>query len=161
MSENQEKALKTVKNYTWWSMGAGLVPVPVLDLVAVSGVQIKMLAEVSKVYGVPFEESRVKAVIGSLLGFLVPQSLANLAWSLGKIVPGIGTVAGASAMVLSSGASAWALGHVFIQHFETGGTFLDFKPEKVEEYFKKKFQEGQQVAESMQAEKTAEAPVEA
>jgi len=32
-----------------------------------------------------------------------------------------------------SGAYAWALGKVFIQHFQSGGTFLDFDAEKVKE----------------------------
>jgi len=72
VSENEQKALKTVKNYMWWSMGAGLIPVPFVDLVAVSGVQLKMLAEISKIYGVQFQESRGKAVIGSLIGSIVP-----------------------------------------------------------------------------------------
>jgi uncharacterized protein (DUF697 family) len=158
MSENQEKATKTVRNYMWWSMGAGLVPVPFLDLIAVSGVQLKMLADVSKIYDVPFEESRVKAVIGALLGFIVPQSLTcGMVGSLIKFLPGIGALAGAPAMAAFSGGSAWALGQVFIQHFECGGTFLDFKPETVEEYFKKKFQEGQEVATHMQTENKAEA----
>jgi uncharacterized protein (DUF697 family) len=157
MSENQEKAIKTVRRYVWWSMGAGLVPIPILDLVAVSGAQLKMLAELSKIYGVPFEESRVKSVIGALLGFIVPQSVTcGLVGSLIKVIPGVG-LAGYPAMALFSGAAAWALGHVFIQHFESGGTFLDFKPETVEEYFRNKFQEGQKVAAAMRTEGKAEA----
>lgn len=158
MSENQEKAIKTVRKYMWWSMGAGLVPVPILDLVAVSGAQLKMLADVSKIYGVPFEESRVKAVIGSLLGFIVPQSVCSaVVGSFMKVIPGVGSLVGAPIMALFSGAAAWAVGNVFIQHFESGGTFLDFKPETVEEYFRNKFQEGQKVAEAMRAEEKVEA----
>ena len=56
MTEKQQEAVKTVKRYMWWSMGAGLVPVPVLDLAAVSGVQLKMLAEISRIYDVPVSE---------------------------------------------------------------------------------------------------------
>ena len=29
------------------------------------------------------------------------------------------------------------MGKVFIQHFESGGTFLDFDPDKVRSYFSK------------------------
>jgi uncharacterized protein (DUF697 family) len=158
VSEKQDKALKKVRNYMWWSMGAGLVPVPFLDLVAVSGVQLKMLAEISKIYEVPFQESRGKALIGSLLGFIVPQSLAcGVVGSVMKAIPGLGALAGAPAMALFAGSAAWALGKVFVQHFESGGTFLDFNPEKVKEYFKTQFQEGQTVATAMQSEKQAEA----
>ena len=157
MSEKQDTALKTVKNYVWWSMGAGLVPFPILDLVAVSGVQLKMLSQISKIYDIPFQESRVKAVIGSLLGFIVPESLSCVAGSALKAMPVLGTVVGASAMVVCSGAATWALGKVFIQHFESGGTFLDFDPDAVKEYFRAQFQEGQKIAETVPAEEKVEA----
>ena len=157
MSEQEQKALKTVKNYMWWTMGAGLVPVPILDLVAVSGAQLKMLAELSKIYDVPFEKNRGKAIVGSLVGFVLPHSLSyGIVFSLLKAAPLVGSVAGGSSMVLLSGASAWALGKVFIQHFESGGTFLDFDPERVREYFKAQFEEGRNIATSMHSGEKAE-----
>ncbi len=61
-------------------------------------------------------------------------------------------------MVLFCGASTWALGKVFIQHFESGGTFLDFKPEEVKEYFKAQFVEGRKMATTMGPNEKAEAP---
>jgi uncharacterized protein (DUF697 family) len=158
MTEKQQKAVNTVKRYMWWSMGAGLVPVPVLDLLAVSGVQFKMLAELSKQYGIPFKESRGKAVIGSLVGFVLPHSMSVFLFgTLAKAAPGVGSVAGASAMVVTAGACAWALGNVFIQHFESGGTFLDFDPEAVKEYFKAQFEEGKKVAATLKPEGEVEA----
>ena len=160
MSEKQEKALKTTKNYMWWSMGAGLIPVPYVDLAAVSGVQLKMVAEISKIYEIPFQESRGKAVIGSLVGFVLPHATAyGLLGSLLKAVPVVGALTGAPAMALFCGAYAWALGNVFIQHFESGGTFLNFKPDEVKEYFRAKFEEGKNVASTMETEQKAEVPV--
>ena len=155
MSERQEKALKTVKHYMWWSMGAGLIPVPVLDLAAVSGTQLKMLAEISKIYEVPFVENRGKAIIGSLLSFVLSHSMAcGAIGSLVKAIPVVGALAGAPAMVVFSGASAWALGNVFIRHFEAGGTLLDFDAEKAKEYYKAQFEEGQKIAATPQEENT-------
>lgn len=160
MSEEQPKALKTVKNYMWWSMGAGLIPVPFVDWAAVSGVQLKMVAEISKIYGVPFQESRGKAVIGSLVGFVLPHATAfGLIGGLLKAIPVVGALAGAPAMALFCGAYAWALGNVFIQHFESGGTFLNFNPEEVREYFKAQFEEGRKMATTMGTQEKAESPV--
>ena len=154
MTEKQQEAVKTVKRYMWWSMGAGLVPVPILDLLAVSGVQLKMLAALSKHYGVPFKKSSGKAVIGSLVGFVLPHSLSVFMFdTLAKTMPGVGSLAGASTMVVVAGAYAWALGNVFIQHFESGGTFLDFDPEAVKEYFRAQFEEGKKVAATLKPEK--------
>jgi len=31
---------------------------------------------------------------------------------------------------------SWAVGRIFMQHFASGGTFLDFDPDKVRAFFK-------------------------
>jgi uncharacterized protein (DUF697 family) len=158
VSEKQQIALDTVKRYMWLSGAAGLVPVPVADLIAVSGVQLKMLADVSKVYGVPFHASRGKMVIASTIGYVLPHALSfGLIGSLIKAIPLIGTLAGEPAMALFSAASAWALGTVFIQHFESGGTFLNFDPEAVKEYYRAQFASGQKMAASMKPDEKAPA----
>ncbi len=152
MNEKQQLATKKIRNYMYWSVGAGLVPVPFLDLVAISAVQLKLVCELAKIYEVPFSESRGKAIVGALVGTLVPQSLAcSVVGSALKAIPAVGTIAGASTMALSSGAAAWALGKVFVQHFEAGGTLLDFNPDAVREYFRTQFEEGQKMTASMQA----------
>jgi len=158
MSEKQQQSLKTVKRYMWWSMGAGLVPLPILDLVAVSGVQLKMIADISKIYDISFKNSRVRAVIGSLVGFVFPHAMSyGLVGSLVKAIPWGGALAVAPSMALFSGACTWALGNVFIQHFESGGTFLNFDPDAVKEYFRAQFEEGKKVAAEMKAEEKPEA----
>jgi uncharacterized protein (DUF697 family) len=162
VSEKQQQSLKVVKRAMWWSMGAGLVPLPILDLVAVSGVQLKMLSDLSTIYDLPFQKSRVSAVVGSLVGFVVPHALSyGLIGSLAKTIPWGGAIAVAPSMALFSGACSWALGNVFIQHFESGGTFLDFNPDAVKEYFRAQFEEGKTVAAAMKAEGQPEADAKA
>ena len=141
----------------WWSMGAGLIPVPFLDWATVSGLQLKMVAEIAKVYGVPFREDRGKAIIGSLAAFVFPHSIAcGIIGSFLKTIPIIGTLSGAPALALLCGAYSRAMGAVFIQHFESGGTFLDFNPAEVREHFKTQFEEGRKMALTMgTAEKAA------
>jgi uncharacterized protein (DUF697 family) len=147
MSEHELLALKTIRRYMWWSAGAGLVPFPVVDLVAMSGAQLKMLAEISKIYGIPFERSRVQAIVGSLIGYVLPHTFSvGLFGSLLKAIPGVGVLVGSPSQALFAAAYAWALGRVFIQHFESGGTFLNFDPEAVREHFRAQFEEGQRMA---------------
>jgi len=157
VSERERNALKIIRKYVWWSMGAGLIPLPLVDIVVISGVQLKMLAEISKLYGVRFQTNRGKAVAGSLLGAAFPNLAVGICVnyldamsggavvSLLKGVPLVG-VAVSTQIVVFSGASAWALGKVFIQHFESGGTFLDFNPREVKEYFRAQFAEGRRMA---------------
>ena len=47
-----------------------------------------------------------------------------------------------AAMPTLNAAISYAVGKVFIQHFESGGTFLDFDPKKVRAYFEDQFREG-------------------
>ncbi|MCB9294770.1 MAG: hypothetical protein H6559_16855 [Lewinellaceae bacterium] len=42
----------------------------------------------------------------------------------------------------STAAAAYALGKVFTQHFDQGGTLLDFDPVKSREFFEKEFEVG-------------------
>lgn len=159
MNEREKEALKIVKNHMWLSGGAGLIPIPVVDLVAVAGVQLKVLAALSKFYGVPFHKNLGKAAIASLVGFVLPHALAfGAAGSFIKLIPFVGTVSGVAWMGLFSAAYTWALGKVFIQHFESGGTFLNFNAEKVKEHFQAEFEEGRKMAASMDEAKKTDGP---
>ncbi|MGE5458199.1 MAG: YcjF family protein [Methanococcaceae archaeon] len=149
-----EAAQALVKKYMWWSMGAGLIPVPLVDMATVSGVQLKMLNELSKIYGVKFSKNAGKSIISALLGSISADALSkSYLTSVIKSIPIIGIV-GSVSMPIYSGATTWAIGKVFIQHFATGGTFLDFDPKKVKDYFMKLFKQGQEVAQNL---KTAKA----
>lgn len=150
MEEKTDSAQKLVKNYMWFSMGAGLIPVPFLDLATISGVQLKMLCDLSNVYNIPFSENKGKSIVTALLGSVVPNTLVGSSvGSLLKMIPVIGTIMGGISLSIFAGAATYAIGKVFIQHYETGGTLLDFNPAEMNEYFKTKFEEGQKVAEEM------------
>jgi uncharacterized protein (DUF697 family) len=156
---NLDSANDLVKKWMWWTMGAGLIPVPFVDLAAVTGVQLKMLSDLSKLYEVKFSENRGKAIIGALLGSIVPNSLAGGGvGSLLKMVPLVGPILGGISMSLFSGAATYAIGKSFIQHFESGGTFLDFDPVTVKDYFNKQFEEGKTIAREMEEEKKTKKP---
>jgi hypothetical protein len=48
-------------------------------------------------------------------------------------------------LTVFAGAVTYAIGKVFEQHFESGGTFLDFKAEQYKTYFAQMYQEGKDV----------------
>lgn len=145
-AEKATQSTKTVRNYVWFSMGAGLIPVPFLDLAAISGLQLKMIHTLSKQYETPFKDESGKAIISALLGYIVPDSLSRgVMGSLFKVIPVIGPLGGTISMSLFTGASTYAIGQIFIRHFEAGGTLLNFDPEKMKEYFKEEFERGKEV----------------
>lgn len=143
MIEKYEQARAIVKRYALYSAGSGLIPVLYLDGAAVAGVQLKMLAELSKLYAVPFRENLGKAAIASAAGFVIPHAAALGA--LSGAVAGL-SVVGAPLAAAFAAAFSWAMGNMFIQHFESGGTFLNFKPEEIRQYFKTQFEKPQSAA---------------
>lgn len=140
--ERKKHAASIIKNHIVWSMGAGFIPVPIADLFAVSAVQLDMIRQLAHVYEVDFKETEGKALITSITG----SSIARLGAEAVKFIPGIGTVMGGVTMSVLSGASTYALGQVFRRHFETGGTFLDFEPQRVKKFYKAQFEKGKKVA---------------
>jgi uncharacterized protein (DUF697 family) len=140
MATHVEEAEAIVKKYMNWSFVGGLIPIPLADVAAVSGVQMKMLYDLAKLYDVPFKAHAAQSAVGSLLGALVPSLATSGAFSAGlKFIPVIGTTLGVITMPALSLASTYALGRVFTTHFETGGTLLDFDPAKVREHFRAEF----------------------
>ena len=135
----------TLRNHIIGSMGVGLIPVPIVDLVALSGIQLNMLRKLAKAYDIPFSKDIVKNIIASLLGSGIPVTFSGALASLMKTVPVIGQATGALAMPILAGATTYAIGKVFIQHFASGGTFLNFDPDEVRDYFYEMFKEGKEV----------------
>ena len=145
-TEREKHADTIVRNHIIWSMGAGLIPVPIVDFFAVSGIQLDMIRQLCKLYDQDFKESEGKAIITSLTG----SGLARMgAKAMIKFIPGIGSVIGGVTMAVLSGASSFALGEVFKKHFETGGTFLDFDAKRLKKMYNEKFEKGKQVAEQI------------
>ncbi len=149
MNERIESSDKIIRNHIVWSMGAGLIPVPIADFFAVSAIQLDMVRQMCKVYDVDFKETEGKAVISSMTSSGLARLGANAAL---KFIPGVGTMIGGMTMAVLSGASTYALGEVFKKHFETGGTFLDFDVDRLTKMYKEKFEKGKKVAEKIKKE---------
>ncbi|MBF0259226.1 MAG: DUF697 domain-containing protein [Desulfamplus sp.] len=143
MNEKLEQSRKIVKEYMWWSTGAGLMPIPILDVATVAGVQLRMLSKLAKHYNIPFAKEKAGAVIGSLVSSISASTISKgVVTSAVKTIPILGALTAPFLMPTFSGAVTYALGMVFIQHFESGGTFLDFDPGKTKEYFRSQLQTG-------------------
>jgi uncharacterized protein (DUF697 family) len=136
LDERRASAAKLVERFSMWSGAAGLIPVPFVDLAAVGGVQIRMLSRISEIYSVPFSENRGKAVMAGFIGSMIPMSSAIGAASIIKSVPVVGALVSAIAMPALSAGATYAIGMVFIQHFASGGTLLDFNPGDYREFIK-------------------------
>lgn len=142
-----QQAMALVKKYMPWSAGAGLLPMPVIDVAALVAVQLRMLSKISGLYGLPFAENGVKSAVTSLLGSVVSTSVGVSLGSLVKVIPVIGSLVGVVAVPSVYCAATYAIGRVFVSHFEAGGTFLDFDPQKTRAYFIAEYEKAKAEAE--------------
>ena len=134
--KREEFASKLVDSFSLWAGLAGFIPVPIVDVAAVGGIQLQMLRRLSQIYGVPLSENSGKAFIASLAGSAIPASSGIGAASFLKALPVFGTAISAIVMPALSSAATYAIGKVFIQHFASGGTLLDFNPPDYREFIK-------------------------
>jgi uncharacterized protein (DUF697 family) len=138
--DKEAAAQGLVKYYSAWSFGAGIVPLPMIDMLLVMGVNAQMLRKMSAIYGVTFSENIAKNLIASMLAGLVPGALSFgvVGYAL-RSVPVFGPLLGLMVMPSFSAAATYAVGRVFLKHFEAGGTLLNFKVDAMREHFRKEF----------------------
>ncbi len=153
MDTKREMAQDIVKSHVMYSLGAGLVPIPLLDVAAVSVVQLDMLRQLAKLYGKDFKESSGKSLISAISG----STMARMGASMVKSIPGIGSILGGVTMSALSGASTYAVGQVFIWHFGGGGDLSNFNFDKAKEIYEREFEKGKKVAKDL-AKEDAEGP---
>ncbi len=152
--ERLANAHEFVKNYTMGAVTVGFIPVPLIDMVSLTALQLKMLHSLAKCYDVPFTKNLAKSILSSLLGGSAAITIAMPLGSLFKAVPIIGQTSGLISTATIGAASTYAVGKIFVAHFESGGTFLNFNTEKAKEHFKELYEEGKNFVSS---EKTTEA----
>ncbi|GAB6041496.1 YcjF family protein [Endothiovibrio diazotrophicus] len=141
-TRRQDEARSIIQTYMGWSAGASFLPVPLVDLAAVTGVQIKMVADIAALYQVPFSANVVKTIIAGLVGSALPYTLTRSATSLVKSIPLVGTAMGLLTGPALTVASTYAIGRVFIQHFESGGNLFNFDPDAMRAYYRSEFEKG-------------------
>ena len=153
----EEEASRIIGQNVLWATGGGVIPFPLIDMIAVTVVELKMLKELSALYEVPFKEDQVKSVLVSLLAGLGAPALGTaLTVSLVNSIPVAGFASAFLAVPSLAAAFTYAVGKVFVQHFASGGTFLDFDPKTVREHFARQFEEGKLAVSKMKTESSPE-----
>lgn len=133
-------AQEIVKTHLLLAVAGGLIPIPFIDFAAVTGIQVNMIRSLAKLYGQNFDEQMGKSLVTSLVG----TSIARMAASAVKTIPIIGSILGSASMSVLSGASTYAVGQVFIQHFGKGGSLNDFNPEQAKKQYQQEFEKGKE-----------------
>ncbi len=141
---NRLKADLVITRHVAVAASAGLIPLPIVDFAAVTGVQLTLLALICKIYGQPFSNEAARSIIASLVGGAVTGGEASsLAISSKlKFIPVVGTAISWLVTPALAGATTYAIGKVFVRHLETGGSILTFDGQKMKGYMEKALEEG-------------------
>jgi uncharacterized protein (DUF697 family) len=113
-------AYKMVERYSVFAGGAGIIPMPIVSLGGVMGVNIRMVQILCKMYGVPFQRDRARAIVVGLVGGATPVGIAAAtASTLAYFTPATNLIAVAvsSAMAITC---TRRIGRVFVDRFEAG-----------------------------------------
>jgi uncharacterized protein (DUF697 family) len=135
---DRKVADKIVRGHVIWAMGAGLIPIPLFDLAAVTAIQLDMLKQLADLYGQDFSKSKGKAFVSALTG----STFAAIGASLIKAIPGVGSIVGGLSMSALSGASTYAVGQVVISHLETSDEFLNVDMDAAKAAYQDAFEKG-------------------
>jgi uncharacterized protein (DUF697 family) len=139
-ASRRARADRVIKKHVIWSTGAGLIPIPVADLAAVTAVQVSMLEELAVIYGVQYSESVLKSFVTALTGGMA----ARLGASALKAIPGLGSVIGGVSMSVMSGASTYAVGQVARRQFDDSADLAKVDLGKAKQDYKEAYEQGKQ-----------------
>jgi uncharacterized protein (DUF697 family) len=151
----QAEAERIIRSHVLWAMGAGLIPVPLLDIAAVAGIQLDMLKQLASLHGQSLSNSQGKAFVSALTG----STFAAIGSSLIKAIPGVGTVFGGISMSMTSGASTYAVGQVALANLASSGTLFGIDLDRAKRAYSEKFEEGKTYASNLEKDKDAAADV--
>lgn len=138
-------AQNTVKVHVMAGMSLALIPAPLFDIAALSGIQLNLLRSLSKHYEVDFDEQIGKTIVTSLVSGSLPVLTVIGLSSFAKLIPGIGTLGGGMGMTSIAGTLIYATGQVFIRHFESGGTIHNFDARHWKNFFREQLKESKNI----------------
>jgi uncharacterized protein (DUF697 family) len=127
------QALPYILGYSTLAASAGALPVPVVDLVLLSGIQSHMVYQLAQLYGQPLTGQRFLEIASTLgLGMLMRQGSRMLI----KFIPYIGSVVGAVTGGALAGASTFALGKAFCYYYRAVHQGHVPRPEDLRRYYR-------------------------
>jgi uncharacterized protein (DUF697 family) len=125
-SRRHADAIAIVERHANMSVLGGAIPIPLLNVAGVTAIILRMVKSLCRLYGVPYEGGRARALVVGLAGGAVPTTASAVtASTLVLFVPGANMIGLAVSSVTASVCTR-AIGRRFVEHFEKGASLLDF-----------------------------------
>lgn len=141
-----------IKRHAAYGLASGVIPVPLVDLTVSSTVQLRMIAQLAELYGIPFSEQVAKGTVASLVSSAIPLAGVGAAtFSVMRAVPLVGPILGLATLPALYAAITYAVGRTFAWHFSQGGNFDTIDPKAFRARFSREFSKARDDAGSEQA----------
>ena len=111
-------ARRIVERHRTYAAIGGLSPLPIVNVAGVAALVMRMVKQLSDLYGVPFERDRTRSLIISILGGATPTGLGTVTASTLAFALPASALVGLAVTALTAGALTRGIGLVFIEHFE-------------------------------------------
>jgi uncharacterized protein (DUF697 family) len=142
-SQQKETANRCIRQYVLRAAGAGLVPAPMVNAVAIAIMEVEMIGDLARIYHYPVPRKLVVyKVLISLAASLGPVYFSTQLLGVTSGFSLVGFATYALLMGSSGAASLYAVGKVFQKHFESGETFLSSDNSIIKKFFKDSYAEG-------------------
>jgi uncharacterized protein (DUF697 family) len=156
-SEAEEKEItdpaegyqKIINDHVVFSLVGGAIPVPVLDIAAVTAIQIDMLKQLARLYDIEFNDEIGKSLVSSIFGTALGTSIGRAGASMVKTIPVIGPILGISSQVVLSGTTTYAIGYLFNKRFQERAGLGDFNFDDEKEFFNELLKKGKEFVEKI------------
>ncbi|MEL6341005.1 MAG: DUF697 domain-containing protein [Myxococcota bacterium] len=135
-----------LREHMMLAMVGGFVPIPFVDLVASTSVQLDMLKKLALNYNVDFDARSSRAFVTSLTSALGVTTAARFGASAAKLLPGVGTIAGGVTQAVLTGGTTYAVGRVFQGIFREGRDIDALSLAAIRDELENHFRSGMQLA---------------
>lgn len=116
-----------ISRHCRYASAVGLIPIPLVDIAAMTAVRVNMVAELAAHYRVDFDRQFTKSLVVSVVAAISGRAIAfRVARQLLRAIPSVGIAARLIAEPMSAYGATWTVGQLFDQHFANGGTLFDF-----------------------------------
>lgn len=134
-------SLQIVGRHSKIAAAVGLLPGGLLNFAAILPVQVVMVWRIARAFDQKVGKEQIRGVLVSLLTSVIPGAIGHGTGAAIASIPA--AIAGAVVYFVATPILAYALtravGNVFIMHFESGGTLLNFDSKAFTEYFINEF----------------------
>lgn len=137
-----------VRGHVIWAMGAGLIPLPLFDIAAVTAIQLDALKKLAAEEGIDYSTDGGKQFVTALTG----GTFARLGASLIKAIPGVGSVIGGLSMSAMSAASTYAICQVALTQFRSHRSFRSVALDDAKRLYEQALVKGKAFVKSLEGE---------